>query len=167
MPESERKELIKSDKILAKEQRQQRKEELKSLSRKERKEAKREAKIYKKIKNRPIRMACWSVVFLLLLSTGLTVGPAVASIVGNITGKNITIDTTSAEGVKARKVADIVSEEIANEGIVLLKNENNSLPLTDKKINVFGSTAFSFKYGGGGSGAADQTRAVNLFDALV
>ncbi|MCT2346809.1 glycoside hydrolase family 3 C-terminal domain-containing protein [Niallia taxi] len=166
LPESERKELIKSDKILAKEQRQQRKEELKSLSRKERKEAKREAKIYKKIKNRPIRMACWSVVFLLLLSTGLTVGPAVASIVGNITGKNITIDTTSAEGVKARKVADIVSEEIANEGIVLLKNENNSLPLTDKKINVFGSTAFSFKYGGGGSGAADQTRAVNLFDAL-
>lgn len=164
--ESERKAEIKSDKLLRKEQKQQRKAELKSLSRKERKIAKKEAKIYKKIKNRPRRFTGWAVFVALLLFIGVTFGPTVTSLVENVTGKHITIDTTSEEAVKAREAADVVSEEIANEGLVLLKNENNSLPLADKRINVFGSTAYSFKYGGGGSGASDQTRAVNLFDAL-
>ncbi|SEM75349.1 beta-glucosidase [Mesobacillus persicus] len=167
LPTSERKEAIKSDKLLQKGQKQQRKDELKSLSRKERKAAKKENKMYKKIKNRPRRITGWSVVALLILTAGVTVGPTVSSLVGNITGKHITINTTSAEGVKAREAADVVAEKIANEGIVLLKNENNSLPLVDKKLNVFGSTAFSFKYGGGGSGASDQSRAVNLFEALT
>lgn len=166
LPEEERKAAIKSDKQLRNEQKQQRKEELKSLSRKERKVAKKEVKMYKKIKNRPRRIVGWSIVAVLLLTAGITFGPTVSSLAENITGKHITIDTTSEEGVKARDAADIITEEIANEGLVLLKNENNSLPLTDKKINVFGTTAFSFKYGGGGSGASDQTRAVNLFDAL-
>ncbi|MCT2536731.1 glycoside hydrolase family 3 C-terminal domain-containing protein [Aquibacillus koreensis] len=167
LPESERKAEIKNDKLLRKEQKQQRKKELKSLSRKERKVAKKEAKIYKKLKNRPRRFTGWSIVAILLLTIGVTVGPTVLSLVENITGKHIAIDTTSDEAAEARDAADIVSEEIANEGLVLLKNENNALPLTDKKINVFGSTAFNFKYGGGGSGASDQTRAVNLFDALT
>lgn len=166
LPEIERKEIIKSDKRLQKEQKQQRKNELRSFSRKERKVAKKEAKMYKKIKNRPRRITGWSIVALLLLITGVTVGPTVSGIVGNMTGRHITINTTSAEGVGVRDAADVVSEDIADEGIVLLKNDNNALPLKDKKINVFGSTAFSFKYGGGGSGAADQTRAVNLFDAF-
>jgi beta-glucosidase len=166
LPKTERKEAVKSDKLLRKKEKQQRKEELKSLSRKDRKVTKKEAKMYKKLKNRPRRIAGWSVVALLLLTVSLTVGPTVSSLVGNITGKHITIHTTSAEGVKAREAADVIAEKIANEGIVLLKNENNSLPLADKKINVFGSSAFSFKYGGGGSGASDQSRAINLFDAL-
>ncbi|KAB7673118.1 glycoside hydrolase family 3 protein [Bacillus sp. B1-b2] len=166
LPDTERKEAIKRDKLLQKQQKQQRKEELKSLSRKERIVKKKENKMYKKIKNRPRRIAGWSVVAILLLTVGVTLGPTALSMVQNMTGKHITIDTTSAESVKAREAADAVSEEIANEGLVLLKNENNSLPLGNKKINIFGSTAFSFKYGGGGSGASDQTRAVNLFDAL-
>ncbi|MBP1971655.1 beta-glucosidase [Virgibacillus natechei] len=166
LPESERKAEIESDKLLRKEQKQQRKEELKSLRRKERKVAKKEAKMYKKLKNRPRRFTGWSIFAAMLLIIGVTFGPTVTSIVENVTGKHITIDTTSEEAIKAREAADVVSEEIANEGLVLLKNENNSLPLADKKINVFGSTAYSFKYGGGGSGSSDQTRAVNLFDAL-
>jgi beta-glucosidase len=166
LPEAERKAAMNSDKLLQKEQKQQRKEELKSLNRKERKARKKEMKMYKKIKNRPRRIAGWSVVAVLMLTVAVTFGPRVSSIAGNMTGKHITIDTTSAEAVKAREAADLIAEEIANEGIVLLKNENKSLPLADKKINIFGSTAFSFKYGGGGSGAADQTRAVPLFDAL-
>ncbi|RKL67000.1 beta-glucosidase [Salipaludibacillus neizhouensis] len=167
LPESERKNEIKSDKLLRKEQKQQRKEELKSLSRKERKVAKKETKIYKKLKNRPRRITGWSVVAALILIIGVTIGPRVTSVLENVTGKHITIETTGAEADEAREAADDVSEEIANEGLVLLKNENNSLPLADKKMNVFGSDAFTFKYGGGGSGASDQTRAVNLFDALT
>lgn len=166
LPEAERKAAIASDKQWRKEQKQHRKEEFKSLSRKDRKAAKKEAKMYKKIKNRPRRITGWSIAGVLLLTAGVTTGPTVASLAENMSGKHITIDTTSAEAVKAREAADLVAEEIANEGLVLLKNENNSLPLADKKINVFGSAAFSIKYGGGGSGASDQTRAVNLFDAL-
>ncbi|WP_161598898.1 glycoside hydrolase family 3 N-terminal domain-containing protein [Bacillus mesophilum] len=166
LPEAEKKAAMNSDKLLRKEQKQQRKEELKSLSRKERKARKKEIKMYKKIKNRPRRIAGWSAAAILLLIVGVTLGPTALSAVENMTGKHINIDTTSAEAVKAREAADAISEEIANEGIVLLKNENNSLPLADKKLNIFGSNAFSFKYGGGGSGGADQTRAVPLFDAL-
>lgn len=166
MPEAERKAAIVSDKQLQKEQKQQRKEELKSLSRKERRATKKEAKMYKKINNRPRRIAGWSVVALLVLTVGVTVGPTLSSIAANVTGKHVVINTTSKEGIKAREAADAIAEEIANEGLVLLKNENDSLPLANKKINVFGSTAFSFKYGGGGSGASDQTRAIDLFDAL-
>ncbi|MGM0844834.1 MAG: glycoside hydrolase family 3 N-terminal domain-containing protein [Bacillota bacterium] len=167
LPEKERKTAIASDKQLRKEEKQQRKEEVKSLNRKERKAAKKEAKMYKKIKNRPRRFTGWAVFAVLLLIIGGTVGPTITSVVENMSGKHITIDTTSAEADRAREAADIVSEKISNEGLVLLKNENNSLPLEDKKVNVFGSTAFTFKYGGGGSGASDLSRAVNLFDALT
>ncbi|MDL4841971.1 glycoside hydrolase family 3 N-terminal domain-containing protein [Aquibacillus rhizosphaerae] len=167
LPETDRKAEIESDKLLRKDQKKQRKEELKSLSRKERKVAKKEAKMYKKLRNRPRRFTGWAVFATLLLIIGITVGPTVTSILANVTGKHITIDTTSEEADEAREAADVVSEEIANEGLVLLKNENNSLPLADNKTNVFGSTAFTFKYGGGGSGASDQTRAVSLFDALT
>ncbi|MCA1041823.1 glycoside hydrolase family 3 C-terminal domain-containing protein [Bacillus infantis] len=166
LPEAERKEAIKREKLWQKEQKLQRKKELKSLSRKERKVRKKENKMYKKMKNRPARATAWSVAALLLLAVGITAGPTVSSIAGNVTGRHITLNTTTAEGVKARETADAVAEDISNEGIVLLKNENNSLPLADKKINVFGTAAFSFKYGGGGSGASDQSRAVNLFEAL-
>jgi beta-glucosidase len=166
LPKEERETAIASDKKLHKEQKNKRKEELKSLSRKERKAEKKEANMYKKIKNRPRRFTGWAVFAVLILIIGGTVGPTVTSVVENMSGKYITIDTTSAEADRAREAADIVSEKISNEGLVLLKNENNSLPLADKKVNVFGSTAFTFKYGGGGSGASDLSRAVNLFDAL-
>ncbi|MFS0752773.1 glycoside hydrolase family 3 protein [Oceanobacillus sp. 1P07AA] len=167
LPKEERKEAISSNKLLQKKEKKQRKEEIKSLSRKESKAAKKEAKVYKKLKNRPRRFTGWAVFAALFLFIGVTVGPTVTTIVENMSGKHITIDTTSAEAVQAREAADIVSEKIANEGLVLLKNENNSLPLEDKKLNVFGSTAFTFKYGGGGSGASDLTRAVSLFEALT
>ncbi|MFC3418310.1 glycoside hydrolase family 3 N-terminal domain-containing protein [Salinicoccus hispanicus] len=167
LPGTERKAEIKGDKLSRKKQKQQRKEELKTSSRKERRAAKKDARMYRKLKNRPVRFAGWSVLAALLLVIVVTVGPTVASVVGNLSGKHITIDTTSEEADEARAAADQVSEEIADEGLVLLKNDNDSLPLEDEKINVFGSTAFTFKYGGGGSGASDLSRAVNLFDALA
>ena len=45
-------------------------------------------------------------------------------------------------------------EAIEAEGAVLVKNENNALPLKDvKKINVFGWSSISPSYSGGGSGS--------------
>ena len=60
-----------------------------------------------------------------------------------------------------------VAEQIAEEGIVLLKNENNALPLSDtKKINVFGWGSTQPVYGGSGSGDVDASTAVSLLQGL-
>lgn len=62
-------------------------------------------------------------------------------------------------------------EAIEDEGIVLLQNNDNLLPLktseNDKvKLNLFGTSAIQFVYNGGGSAATDVTRAIKLEDAL-
>lgn len=58
-------------------------------------------------------------------------------------------------------------ESIADEGIVLLKNDDNALPLsTDTKLNVFGWSSTQPIYGGTGSGDVDETTAVSLLQGL-
>ncbi|MBQ3086615.1 MAG: glycoside hydrolase family 3 protein [Clostridia bacterium] len=63
-----------------------------------------------------------------------------------------------------------VSSELAvaieQEGIVLLKNEDNSLPLADKKINVFGAASVVPLMGGAGSGAITTHDPVYFYEAL-
>ncbi len=60
-----------------------------------------------------------------------------------------------------------LAEQIGNEGIVLLKNENNSMPIsTDTKLNVFGWGSTQPIYGGTGSGDVDETTAVSLLQGL-
>ncbi|OZG65035.1 glycoside hydrolase family 3 C-terminal domain-containing protein [Bifidobacterium eulemuris] len=46
-----------------------------------------------------------------------------------------------------------ITQEIGGEGTTLLKNENDSLPLTTNKINVFGYSSVNLVYGGSGSGS--------------
>ncbi len=70
--------------------------------------------------------------------------------------KTKTYDTE--EAMEAAALADENVVTIEGEGIVLLKNKNNALPLDvsteeGKKINVFGSAAFGLLYGNGGSGS--------------
>lgn len=65
-----------------------------------------------------------------------------------------------------------VAEEIEAEGAVLLKNENNALPLkastqNKTKINLLGYIAYSSYFSGTGSGASDTTNAVTLTSALT
>ncbi len=48
-------------------------------------------------------------------------------------------------------------EDIADEGIVLLKNDDNALPLSGvTKLNVFGWSSTNPVYGGTGSGSVDE-----------
>lgn len=167
LSEVERKAAVEQDKQIQKEQKQQSKLMMKTLSRKDRRVMKKEAKRYKKIKNRPRRLAGWSVVAAIVILLFVQFGPMASSIIDALTAKHITAITDSPEALAAREHGEKVAEEIANEGIVLLKNEANQLPLQDKKINVFGLSAFELRYGGGGSGAGDNSRAVNLFDGLT
>lgn len=58
-------------------------------------------------------------------------------------------------------------QEIEEEGIVLLKNENDVLPLKKgSKISVFGQDSVDLVYGGVGAGSVDASKAPSLKDAL-
>ena len=62
-----------------------------------------------------------------------------------------------------------ITTRIEEEGIVLLENKENALPLnTEKnaKVNVFGQSSTAIVYGGAGSGASDETDNVTLQEGL-
>ncbi|MBQ6838141.1 MAG: hypothetical protein IJO44_04815, partial [Clostridia bacterium] len=59
-----------------------------------------------------------------------------------------------------------VAVDIEKEAIVLLKNKDNVLPLTDKKVNVFGAASVVPLLGGAGSGAITTHDPVYFYEAL-
>ncbi len=64
--------------------------------------------------------------------------------------------------------AEALGQQIAEEGIVLLRNEDGMLPLSDNKnLNVFGWASTAPVYGGTGSGAMnDSYHIVDLLEGL-
>ncbi len=90
--------------------------------------------------------------FLVLVLTGLAVVPA-AALSGNLD-----------EAIIAETAQTAV--EIESEGIVLLKNTEDVLPLAGKQINVFGAGSVCPFYGGSGSGCITTTDPVSFYDAL-
>lgn len=71
--------------------------------------------------------------------------------------------SSSEERLRTDAEAAIAAE---GEGIVLLKNENNTLPMSGGKISLFGVSSASILYGGGGSGAVNAATAPTLKEAL-
>ena len=60
-----------------------------------------------------------------------------------------------------------MTEEVMSEGAVLLKNDNNALPLASaSKVSVFGVTSADPIYGGTGSGSVDASKAVSFYDGF-
>jgi len=166
LPEDERKKERLKDRQLQKDFAKRRKVEIKALDKKERKAAIKENKIYQKIKNRPRRITVGSMTGVLALLITINMGPFVVNLFHVFTGTYITLVTNSSEALTAREYGEMVAKEISDEGIVLLKNEDHHLPLQQKQINVFSIAALDIRYGGGGSGTADTSRAVNLFQGL-
>jgi len=69
--------------------------------------------------------------------------------------------TASSEHIRLAK-------EAAEEGIVLLKNENHLFPLQKGcRIALFGKGSFDYVKGGGGSGDVNAPEAVNLYEGLT
>lgn len=59
------------------------------------------------------------------------------------------------------------SKQLVAEGIVLMRNQDNVLPLeSSKKISLFGIGSAKFVYSGLGSGAIDTSKTTSLKDAL-
>ncbi len=95
-----------------------------------------------------------------------------------------------ADGIEPIYVSDFESKadayqgardfnvKLAEEGIVLLKNKNNALPIytpqstADKKtadmpmVSIFGKNSVDLAYGGTGSGEANTSNVINLYKAL-
>lgn len=60
-----------------------------------------------------------------------------------------------------------IVEEVSGEGIIMLKNDDGALPLSDvTNLNVFGWTSTNPVYGGTGSGSVDVSTAVDLLSGL-
>ncbi len=77
--------------------------------------------------------------------------------------------TSEYSSVEELKVAgNALVREVEGEGIVLLKNEGNVLPLAaGSKVSLVGLTALDPVYGGTGSGAVDASDAPNYVDVLT
>ena len=63
-------------------------------------------------------------------------------------------------------ISSQVAVEIEQEGIVLLKNVDDTLPLAGKKVNVFGAASVVPLLGGAGSGAITTHNPVYFYEAL-
>ena len=73
----------------------------------------------------------------------------------------------NGERVTGSKAHIELSMEAAKEGMVLLKNENNVLPLSaGSKVALFGKGTFDYVKGGGGSGDVTVAYTRNLYEGL-
>ena len=69
---------------------------------------------------------------------------------------------------KWKTKADSLVQTVAGEGIVLLKNDANTLPLAKgSKVTLFGRSSTDLVLGGTGAGGIDPDRAVDLNKALT
>lgn len=75
-------------------------------------------------------------------------------------------ETESKEA--ALEHGNLLNEELCEEGFVLLRNENNALPLGDSpRVSVFGKNSVNLVYGGSGSGGGDNSGAKTIYDSLT
>lgn len=156
---------IKSDKIAKKLAKKERKKAISNMPKQEKKAAKYYDKKLKKRKQRKVRWSINGLILLLIIVAGMKAAPFVGNI-ASLLNRTDLVDSSTPEAQKARAEGFKLAEQISDEGIVLLKNDNNTLPLTNQKVNVFGLASNNIRYGGGGSGGADQSKAIDLFQGL-
>ena len=134
-----------------------------ALSKPERKAQKKAFKAYKKRLRLTGTIIGWVAVACVLALIVNAASPLIQNI-SAIMSQKYTDQTEEARA--ARAAGEAFATDISDEGIILLKNENDLLPLENKKVNIFGDDAYNFKYSGGGSGAVDLSNCVTLFEGL-
>ena len=159
----ERKAGKRKDRAAKRQAKKDRKAAIKTMSKDERKAAKKHDKYYRKLETRPRRYIINGILLALLIFGIFVAAPFVGDI-QDLMSLELTTDTPEAAAALAH--GEEVAEMISDEGIVLLKNDDNLLPLQDTTLNVFGYQAMNFRIGGGGSGGSDQSRAVDLYQGL-
>ena len=85
----------------------------------------------------------------------------------NETADTIAFPQTFFTKEEAMQNGENVTQEICEEGMILLKNENNALPLKKKaKVSVFGKNSVNLVYGGSGSAEPKGCAKKSIFEAL-
>lgn len=152
-----------ADREAAKAARAARKAEIRQLPKGEKRAAKKHDKIFRKVKARPHRAVVWGAVLCLLVFVVASVAPMVGSMAKLF---SISLDSETPAGAEARVHSAVVARQVSDEGMVLLQNDGNVLPLRDGTVNVFGVASFNIRYGGGGSGGSSSADVVDLYTAL-
>ncbi len=87
-------------------------------------------------------------------------GPLSTLLNNATTTKYMLSDTTVSK-------ANELAKEVQSEAITMLKNDDSNLPLSNKKVNVFGWGSTNPVYGGTGSGSmSDQYETVSMLDGM-
>ncbi|MBE1878284.1 beta-glucosidase [Myceligenerans pegani] len=73
-------------------------------------------------------------------------------------------ETPAQAGTRAHSLQ--VADQVMAEGMVLLENEEDTLPFAERAVSVFGVGAVTPVYGGGGAGGISPVGARSLFAAL-
>ena len=119
----------------------------------ERKAQKKGYKFYKKLLRRKYVIAVWvTIVLIVVILFGSWYFGATRPL--------------TSEQKAAREHSLAVAQNVMDEGIVLLRNEKNVLPLKNTKVSVFGTSAASPVYGGGGAGGIAAKDVEPLYNAL-
>lgn len=78
-----------------------------------------------------------------------------------------TIDLEDGDIQEVRNNSTETAKALADEGFVLLKNENQVLPLTGKQVNVFGYSSIDINFGGTGSGSGNDAYNAGFYEGLA
>ncbi|MPM15291.1 hypothetical protein SDC9_61659 [bioreactor metagenome] len=164
LPRAERAAAKYADRIAKNEAKKAEQLAIRSMAKAEKHAVKRHNKLFKRIWKRPRRLIIWAAVLCLLVFGIVSAAPYI----GDYTSlSGMKLDSNTPAGDAARENGKLVAQEISDEGIVLLKNTDGLLPLTNGKVNVFSYAAYNIRYGGSGSGGGDASTAVDLFAGLT
>lgn len=107
------------------------------------------------------------ILIVIFLAVNIAVGVLFKDLTRVFEGTGFVVKQTP-EAEQARADGEKVAEEIVEEGIVLLRNEKNALPLKGKgKVNLFGwATVSHIRGGDGGSGGATSSGIVTIEDSM-
>lgn len=121
--------------------------------------------IYRMVKLKRTRKIWWSI-FALLLVVVVALNLAVNSFgqIANAYMSRYQIDETKVN--KAREKGKKLTEQMEEEGIVMLENKKEALPLEKGHVNVFGYGSSAPVYGGSGSGGGKELDNVTLEQGL-
>ncbi len=79
----------------------------------------------------------------------------------------LTGEVETDQTVAANEAGEAITEEVESEAIVLLENNDSTLPLASStKVNVFGAGVVNFCFGGTGSGSGDSSENVTLIEGM-
>ena len=99
----------------------------------------------------------------------LTVAGVLGGFAANasITTSNVQALVTDPQPTVVEQSNSQLATQIAQNGMVLLKNNNNALPISpQQKIALFGAGAYGTYYGGSGSGSVSSRDPVNIWRGL-